>query len=284
MNKTTWRTALLSSLAVAVLAATAQCVSAFQLGVSPLRHEFTLGSRPVTRSMKLFNKSGKDIKVAIRVANFDLDEQNRVRELAPTPQSLDQWIIIRPLRFVIKAGETRTIRFAVRPFVQPKQGEHRAIIFVERDGLAQPKAGNFNVGFRFGVAVYANAGTITRRGELKTVKADALGLSFDVKSAGNASVRLSGTYGVWPASAFPDRIAAAAAIERNQFTRSQNYVPKGSAIAGILPSVPVFAGYRRTVRGQFKKKLPPGDYRSLIRGQIAGQPFSRVIAFRVDEQ
>ena len=64
--------------------------------------------------MKLFNKSAKDIKVAIRVANFDLDEQNRVRELAPTPHSLDQWIIIRSLRFVIKAGETRTIRFAVR--------------------------------------------------------------------------------------------------------------------------------------------------------------------------
>jgi len=268
-------------LAAVVLTTAANTVQAFQMAVAPMRFEFELGPRPVTRALKLINQSDEDMEIAIRVANFDMDENNNLREIAPSANSLDQSIIIRPLKFSVKAGETRTIRFAVRPFKRPKAGEHRAVIFLERADKPKQNKGKINVGFRFGVVIYAHAGTPVRRAQLHGVAADPGGIRFDIQSSGSAHVRMTGTYGVWPAATFPGNTIAAAMIAPSEFNRNKAHMPRGASAADLLPNLPVLPGSRRSLIAHFKKKLPPGNYRALVRGNLEGISLDRVLSFSV---
>lgn len=270
-----------ATLAAAILIAAVECVQAFQVGVSPMRHEFQLDTKPVTRSIKLFNQGPKDMKVKLRVANFDLDANNKVREIAPTAQSLDQWIIIRPLAFTIKSGQTRTVRFAVRPTLRPRAGEYRAVIFIDRADRPKKNKSKLNIGFRFGVVVYAHVGNVVRVGKLHGIQTESNGLGFDVQSTGSAHVRMNGTYGVWPASKFPGKTIAAAMISRGEFAKQKNYVPKGAATANLLPSLPVLPRTRRTLRANFAKSLPSGSYRALVKGMLGNNSMSRELSFKV---
>jgi len=268
-------------LTAAILIAAAQCVQAFQVGVSPMRYEFQLDRKPVTRSIKLFNQGPKEMKVKLRVANFDLDKNNKVREIAPTAQSLDQWIIIRPLAFTLKPGQTRTIRFAVRPTSRPRAGEHRAVIFIERaDPVIKNKA-KLNIGFRFGVVIYAHVGSIVRTGKLHSIAMAPSGVGFDIQSIGSAHVRMSGSFGVWPTSQFPGETIAAAMISPAEFSKQKNYLPKGAAAASLLPSLPVLPRTRRSLRATFARSLPAGSYHALVRGKLGSKSMSRLISFNV---
>lgn len=275
------RSLTVATLAAAIWIAAANCVYAFQLGVAPMRYEMELGPKPETRSLKIINQGADEMEVAIRVANFTLDENNLIKEIASTRQSLDQWILIRPLRFKLKAGETRTVRFAVRPLTRPRPGEHRAVIFIERTGNTAKQQGKLKIGFRFGVVVYAHVGERVRRADLKGVSANRDGLALDVQSTGNAHARIIGTYGVWPERAFPGRTVAAAMIDRSEFIKSPNHRPEGSIGASLLPDTPVLPGARRTIKANFESKLPPGRYRALMRGRIGETPVEREITFAV---
>lgn len=268
-------------LAAAIWIAAANCVSAFQLGVAPMRYEIELGPKPETRSLKIINQGVDEMEVAIRVANFTLDENNLIKEIASRPDSLDQWIIIRPLRFRLKAGEARTVRFAVRPLTRPKPGEYRAVIFIERSGMSAKQEGKLKIGFRFGVAVYAHVGPRTRQASLKGLAAAGDGLKLDIESTGNAHARIIGSYGVWPEQAFPGKTVAAALIARSEFIKSRDHRPEGTATASLLPDTPVLPGARRTVKARFPSALPPGRYRALVRGRIGETPIERIVSFTV---
>lgn len=276
--------ALRAMWAAAILVAAASSVGAFQLGVAPMRFEVALGARPETRALKVVNQGATDMDIALRVANFTLNEANHVVEIASTPESLDQWIIIRPLKFTLKAGETRTIRLAIRPLSRPRRGEHRAVIFIERTDKRGLKQDKLNVGFRFGVVVYAHVGERLRRSRLHGLSVAKDGLALDIESTGNSHARVMAAYGIWPESAFPGATIASALIARSEFIRSRNYTPKGAVVGNLLPDTPVLPGSRRTVRAAFKPELPPGRYRALVRGHIGETPLERVIAFQVGDR
>ena len=84
-NVVAWIAAAIATVATAAPAA------AFTVAVSPSRIEETLTGRPVTQTLKIINYGTEPTLVKIRVANFDLDDGNRVREIAPTAESLDRW-------------------------------------------------------------------------------------------------------------------------------------------------------------------------------------------------
>ncbi len=281
-QQTLMRLMVCTLLAAAALSGAVSRAAAFQFAVSPMRFEFALGNRPVTRSLKVSNQSAQPVTLAVRVAHFDLDEDNRVREVAPTPQSLDQWIIIRPLSLTVEAGRTRTIRFAVRPYVRPKEGEHRAMIFLSRKG-GLSRAGKLNIGFRFGVAVYAHVGNTRRVAQLKGLSATANELAMDIQSVGNASVRMLAAYAIWPTTKFPGRDQAVAQLSRKRFLNVQDYRPAGALRANLLPDLPVLPGTRRTLSVKLKDPLPAGRYHLLLTGKLGSAPITQTVRFAVGE-
>ncbi len=271
----------MAALAATVLTVAANHALAFQVAIAPMRFEVELGNRPVTRALKVINQSNEEMKVAIRVANFDLDSDNKVREIRPKANSLDQWIIIRPLKLTLKPGQTRTVRFAIRPHTRPRAGEHRAIIFIERDGAGKKQKGKLNVGFRFGVVVYAQVGKPVRTARLHGLKSGAGGLSLDVESTGTAHARLIGSYGIWPAAKFPGKVIAQASLAHSEFLKKRDHMPNGAVRAALLPDLPVLPGARRTIKARFAESLPPGSYEALISGRVGTRNISRLVSLNV---
>ena len=214
MNQLTYRLRgrlLPGILALAALLISDQAVMAqpgARLGISPDRYMVDFdagGSTP--QALMIKNLSDEPLTIKLSVSNWDLDESNRVRLLPPREDSLDQWIVINPLRVVIPPDTPQTIRWAILPRQKPGAGEHRAIIFIEEEtdrGPLQSKTA-VNMAIRFGIPVYAQVGEAREQVQVFGVGADddSQQLVLDAGNAGNQHVRLRGRIGIWPEDSFP---------------------------------------------------------------------------------
>lgn len=255
------------------------------VGVSPGKFEIEIGNRPAVQSLRLFNLGDSEVEVQATVANWNLAEDNTVVVMEPTEQSLDQWIVINPLRFTIAPRSSQTVRFAVRPRVEPESGEHRAMLYFEEVLPEERNAGEVYVNFKLGVAVYGNAGEIVREPELHGIEVVSdhrtFAARFDLSSHGNAHVRLGGQYAIWPAASFPG-VSAVAPIA--QLGDEGAELPAGVSAAGTLPSVPVLAGTRREIPLVVQHGLPAGEYVFATLGAISGHEFREAVRFVVPVQ
>lgn len=252
-----------------------------QVAISPPRLEFQLDEGGSTESVHLLNLSDKGVHVTTSISNWDMDENNNVRVIAPTEQSLDQWIILNPLTFAIPPNSQQTVRLAVRPRVAPEPGEHRAIIFFEQQpGDDEEAESGMNIRYRIGVAAYGLSGQIDRRGRVLEIRhrdsGDDLYLEIDIVCEGNASVRLSGRFGIWPESAFPGVQTATKLLDAGNDTDISNEVQ-----GGLLPELPVLPGYTRTISTRVPRPQTPGHYILFVFGKLAGAPFREPIRITI---
>ncbi|MBI1386729.1 MAG: hypothetical protein GC150_17640 [Rhizobiales bacterium] len=267
---------------LAAVALQMQPAAAFTIGVSPARVEIELGPRPTTQSLKLINYGDKATTVNIRVANFDLDENNQIRELPSHADSLDQWILIRPLQVRIEAGETATVRFAIRPFTRPQPGEHRAMIFLEQQPDRVRDGSSIRVAYRLGVAVYAQAGDKRIASVVHGTDATPEAISVDAEARGNASSRSSGHYLVWPDETAPPEAEALAMVAAFARRPPASQTPPAGAVAGgALTSLPVFPGTRRTLLTPWSTPLEPGRYRVAYSGTVGERSLGRVVSLTI---
>ncbi len=251
-----------------------------QVGISPTRFELTIGARPTVESFRVINFGEEPLEIQVSVAHWRMDERNQVQVVAPTEQSLDQWMVINPLRFNIPPGGTQAVRFSVRPRVEPEDGEHRAMIYLNQ---VLPEGGDGAKGIRFrfqyGVTVYGYAGEVRRAGELHAVTAvpgtGPVRFDFDLSSTGNAHVRMEGQYAIWPAEAYPG-------AEHTELVTGKDARPPAAVIhAGDLPALPVLAGTRRTMPLQPKLELPPGSYVLDLNGTLHDEVLDLAVPFTV---
>jgi len=252
-----------------------------QLAVSPGRFEIEITDRPSVHAVRLMNFGDEEVSVRASVVPWDLDEQNRVRELEITEQTLDQAMVFNPREFTIPARSEQTVRFSIRPRVRPAPGEHRAMIYFEE----QPREvtdGQLQVLFKVGVAVYAYAGDISRVGELDDVQVRSndtiFNAAFDIGSRGNAHVRMMGQYAIWPADRFPglDSVRPFQDIGRPDFQPPEPVLRVGS-----LPTTPVLAGTTRQLILAAAHSLVPGDYVFTAVGTLGGDEIRRAVPFQV---
>jgi P pilus assembly chaperone PapD len=252
-----------------------------QVAVSPSRVELQIGASPTTESLTLFNFGDEPVQIAVSVAHWDLDEQNAVRIIEPHEQSLDQWIVVNPLRFTVAAKSSQTVRYSIRPRVQPEPGEHRAMIYFDQV-LPRDPSEKLRVKFRMGVAIYAHAGEISREGKLNAIQVlggtNPVSARFDISSKGTAHVRLLGQYAVWPAGRYPGHEGTSLFLELGNPGAS---LPEGPLIAGNLPAKPVLPDTRRNVLLHTPTKLPPGSYVLDLNGEIGSDSIDLGIPFTV---
>ena len=254
-------TARLTTAAALVLAAVvgmpATCSA--QLGVSPTRFELDLDQGPSTESVRVLNLGPRDTLIEVEVVNFDLDESNHVRRLPPTEQSLDQWIVLNPLRFHIPAGGSQAVRFSVRPRVRPAPGEHRAMLYFTEvtDPEAPPEPGIRTL-HRLGIAIYGWAGERRATAEVHGVEVIDGMLRLDVEATGSAHVRPAGSWALYGVADDTEAITN-----------------------GELPNTPVLPGTRRWLNHPLPPGLPPGDYVLHLAGTVGDAALEQRITFTV---
>jgi fimbrial chaperone protein len=249
-----------------------------QIAASPSRIELEIGKKPANSSIKLFNLGDKPVTVSTSVHHWDLDEANKVRIIEPTPQSLDQWIIINPVKFTIPAGKSQTVRLSVRPRVVPEQGEHRGIVYFQQHLPKDASSASIRMTFRLGIVVYGLAGRILRSGELEkirfTSRQDKGVLQFDVKSTGNAGIRLNGQYSLWRKADFPgaDNVPQYNIDDKNEVRETVLQV-------GELPVLPVLSGTRRTLSSHIHLPSKEESYILFVRGKLGDNHFRKQFSF-----
>lgn len=246
---------VVAALALLALAAPADA----QLGVAPTRFEVDLDEGPSTHSVRVLNLGQRGSLVEVEVLNFDLDEANKVRILPPDEQSLDQWMVLNPLRFEIPAGGSQAVRFSIRPRVEPATGEHRAMLYFTEvvDPDAPPTQG-IRALHRIGIAVYAWAGEEVRSATVHGLTVAGGVARLDVEATGTAHVRCAGT---WTVLTLGD--------------------PPANPASGELPSTPVLPGTRRTIPTPLPSDLGPGEHRILVEGTVGDAPLDLSATFVV---
>ncbi|MEM7588150.1 MAG: molecular chaperone [Acidobacteriota bacterium] len=246
-----------------------------KLGVSPPKFELHLDDAPGTQAFRVFNYDDEPFDAEITVHNWDLDEHSKTRILPPTEQSLDQWIVINPVRFTIEPNSSQVVRFSVRPQVEPEPGEHRAVIYVTSQP-SQEKSLSMRFTLKLGMAVYGYVGDVQRAGTLHDVRVDGPTALFDLSSTGTAHVRLDGQYAVWLADRYPGGGEIRPLAEPGSAE-----LPPGMLQAGALPAKPVLAGTRRQMPLQFAEALAPGEYVLDVKGRLGETAIDRAVPFVV---
>jgi len=256
-------------------------IPAPQVAISPGRLELEIGKKAANGSFRLFNLGDKPIVVQANVNHWDLDENNKIRTIPPTPQSLDQWLIVNPVNFTVAPGEAQTIRVAIRPRAKPEPGEHRAIIYFNQLLQGAAKPGAIQVKFRLGAVVYGLVDKVERRAKLHSISSqidnNSSEVLFDISSLGNASVRLNGQASIWPADRFPGTDNISDYILQGT---SRN-VPAAVLQISPLPTTPVLAGTRRIIRASLSAPRKTGRYILYVKGTLNDQPFSRKLELNV---
>lgn len=255
-----------------------------EIAVSPSHFEIMIGSRPVTRTLRVVNLGVEPVEFKVGAATWDLDEQNQVRILESTEQTLDRWMLVNPTQFTVVGGGMQVVRFSIVPKLQPDPGEHRAMIYLTESSGAEDRARSVEVRFKMGIAVYAYVPEVVRLGVVHGVHVDASVsppvASIDFGCTGNSHVRLKGRYSVWPAEAYRRYRSSGHGSEtdRPDAEEAQLIVESGD-----LPAIPVLPGSRRELVFTLKGGSDSGDYVLEIQATIDGSRLDRVAAFTIHE-
>ena len=233
-----------------------------QVAVSPSRFEITYGKKMKTYALTLINYSDHKIKARISLSNWTL-EGDKIKELPPTPQSLDQWMLITPLNVRIAPHGTQTIRFAIRPRTKPTPGEHRAMIWIDQIQDSQFENEGIQAKFRFGVAVYLYVPPISPKGKLQKLsavsKTKTVASTLKFSNNGNVHDRFNGTLSLWKANSPLSTEQRNAILSKNL---KSNYLISREAV----PSKPLLPKTQQTIKVFLKKPKIKGPYILYLHG------------------
>ena len=237
-----------------------------QVAVSPSMIETTLGKKPSNEVIYVYNLGDEPMTVNTTVTHWDTDKNNEVRIIPPTEQSLDQWIIINPIKFTIPAGERQTVRLSIRPQSIPTTGEHRGMVFFKNKLPKNVSNQGAHALFRIGVGIYGLAGNIVRQGVLESLsltQTSSPTLAFTIKSTGNANIRLSGQYTVWRKTDF-----VANSTPTFNLNNKADSLPLEVIDAALLTTTPVLAGTTRTLLMPITLPKQSGQYVVFVNGSL----------------
>jgi hypothetical protein len=259
--------------------------SPITIGASPSRFDLEIGNRPVNEALRVYNYGTEPARIRVSLHPWTLDDRNEVQLVPPTEQSLDQWMIISPVAFEVQPGLSQTVRFSIRPRVEPAPGEHRAMIFLLQEPRDNPGDDEMvRVIGRLGIAVYGYVGEIARVGQVNDVDVTTQGPEtvalFDISSTGTAHVRMRGRYTLWPADLYP---GSALEVTENSDPSAELVVPEGALGVGWLPPRPVLPDSRRRLSLRIGQELPEGHYILDVHGDLSGDPLSLGVPFSISD-
>lgn len=249
-----------------------------QLAVVPSMFEMEIGDAPVNDSVTITNYKKRPATFRIELYAWTLDEHHELKIIPSSPQSLDQWMVVNPLRFTIPPGGQQTVRFSIRPRLKPAPGEHRAIMFLVEEpaqAQAQPASGT-PVFMKFGISIYGYVKPVIHSARLQELSFNqSTGvISARVINSGNVHTRFRGKYAVWGKKYFPGLEATKQMLK----TLEPGKEPAGYVTSGIIPGNPVLAGGES--RYSLKASLPKqskGPYVVAVIGEFDGKPLEKVL-------
>lgn len=251
-----------------------------QIAAAPARVTVDISKGRAGGSVRVFNLGTEPVSINTQISHWTMDQNNRVQVIAPTRQSLDQWLIVNPLKFTIPPGKQQVVRYSIRPRATPDNGEHRAMLFFNQVS-SNSSTDTIDVNFRMGVAIYGTAGHIDRVGRLHNLSVDYINqtaqITADIESVGNGNVRMDGQITIWPKTAFPGD----ASVSLYDLSENGWNAPDDIINAVVLSSTPILPGSRRIVKTRVTLPSQPGDYIVHINGRLGDEPVRESLALNI---
>ena len=256
-----------------------------RMAISPPRLEFQLPEDGLhDGEFAIINVSDSVLDVELSLHHWDLDDNNHVRIIEPTEQSLDQWLLVNPLKASIPENSTQTVRFAVRPRVKPLTGEHRAMIYIrELPDPSQTSKLTFRV--KYGLPVYAHVGEIQRNAIIHSANLNSpdgpqISFTLDAENTGKHYVRPNGRIGIWKLSEYPGNAQADEILSQN--IENDVTPEKAPVYQKSILSKPILPATRRTqiTRLPIDKLQKGQQYIARVTAQIGENKFSNSVEFK----
>lgn len=250
-----------------------------QVGISPRTLDVILEEDGRSHSFRLFNLSDQPYNVSASVTNWTMDENNQVQLIDATESSLDQWMIVNPLKFEIAPGESQTVRVGFRPLMELADGEYRAMVYFDQILPPDPKPESQQIRsrFRIGAAVYVHVGPVVNQAEVESVVIENGAVAVRINNTGSRHVRMDGQWSIWPAAAYP---GADVTTQIVGLGKPDLNLPSGVISADFLPRVPVLPGHARTVRFTLEGlQAPAGPLVLDMDAQFGNAALDRAVEF-----
>lgn len=235
------------------------------VAISPQNHFIAFDEGPQTHAYRLQNLGTLPVRLRVRAAGFELGEDFSMRLLDQDPWGLSATTIINPVELKIPPGESRAVRFSIRPRTMPAEGEYRLAMVFDQVPDTQPDptppegAHGIVLRMRFQIvsAIYATVGSPARRGSLLETRLAPEGIRTRIRNEGEAHLRAKGRFMLEPLAG------------------------GGKPIEGALSGLPVLPGETRWVPHTLPPgvRLASGRYRLTIEGTLGEAP----LAWRVEE-
>jgi len=250
-----------------------------QVALSPQTYEINLDQGHRTHSYRLHNLGNLPVRARVDVINWTLDENNSLAAQAPTEHSLDQWTVITPLLLDIPPGESRVVRFSIRPAIKLPAGEYRiGVVFTEETSPFAPENKTddsasvlMTTRFQIQSAVYVTTGDIIRQGRIEDISLQSESLNIRLASLGNAHVRLKGNYEIWPFA--------------GEAEADLQFVPATAPMRqGRLTTTPILQGTTRTLRIPLESPLTTGRYQVRVSGELGADTLQETHVIEITGQ
>ncbi len=247
-----------------------------QFSIFPMMFEVEVGPSPVNESIAVTNHKKRPTTFRVELYTWTLDDHHELKLIRSTPQTLDQWIVVNPVRFTMPPGGQQTVRFSIHPRVKPEPGEHRAILYLVEEPPAVDPGSGIQLLSRFGISIYGYVQPVNHAARLLDLSySQSTGIiSAQVLNTGNVHARLRGKYVIWKKGSFRGLSSTKRLLE----TIEPGKEPEGYVASGIIPGNPVLAG--TTMRYSMKAPLPRqggGPYVVAIIGELDGKPLEKVL-------
>lgn len=215
-----------------------------QFSVIPSLFELEVGDAPVNDHLTVTNLKKRPVTMRVELYAWTLDERHEIKLVPSSSSTLDQWMVVNPLRFTMQPGAQQAVRFSVRPRLKPAPGEYRAILYlIEEPDPTVQATGKMQLSARFGVGIYGIVPPVVHAPRLLDLSYDrpTSSISLHLRNDGNVHTRFRGRYTVWKKGSFPGFSASKKLPDMFEPGKE----PPGYLTSGVFPGDPVLAGTDR---------------------------------------
>lgn len=247
-----------------------------QVGISPRLLVLDENNINESQSFRLYNFTSKAIEVEVEISNWSMNLDNQIELLPSTSYSLDQWTVVNPLKFKVKAQSSQTIRLAFRPPAEIVAGEYRTMLYFNQILTDNdPAKKQLRSKFRIGAAVYLHVGKQNPEAEILSASLTQDQLSIEIKNSGNIHTRFNGKWYLLSSDPEPHILAL---NDEQKLSEISSLVAHDN-----LPTTPILPGHLRKLKIdtkdlKFDSKTP---WKLLLIGRLAEKELNQVFQVKI---
>jgi fimbrial chaperone protein len=245
-----------------------------QFGIYPAMFEIELGNEPVDKSLIVTNLKKKPVSMRVELYAWTHNEQHQLKLVQSSQKTLDQWMVVNPVRFTVEPGGIQTIRFSISPRVKPDPGEHRAMLYLIEEPDPVNAGNGMLITAKIGIGIYGYVQPVIHLPKIIDLSFNRASttLSLHLLNEGNVHARFRGRYIVWKKSLF----SGLGSLKKLPEVIEHGQESSGCLSQGFFPGDPLLPKTERNYNLKLDIPRNAGPYVVAVIGELDGSPVEKL--------